>query len=37
MLQTKFQTTEISVLNILKQWKKILPQKEFGIMICKEK
>jgi hypothetical protein len=27
MLQTKFQTTEISVLNILKQWRKILPQK----------
>jgi len=27
MLQKKFQTTEISVLNILKQWRKILPQK----------
>jgi hypothetical protein len=27
MLQTKFQTTEINVLNILKQWRKILPQK----------
>lgn len=27
MLQTKFKTTEISVLNILKQWRKILPQK----------
>ena len=37
MLQAEFRTTEISSINILKEWRKFFLKKEFGIMIYMEK